>query len=191
MYISSKLHTRRNSTSGFNFPKSCCQTEMKLICAENKSGLSVQVEGSQDLFRFPVFFVCFTSRSPPCLQHATSRFVSGVGQGGQERRVWDCVRTRAAVMYLRVSLPLCICLQCVGWRQGHCFHRPSPSLPHPICHECHASGWKPRKWPRENGCFHIANGRGTGGNGSVKVLRRVPNMMAWMEGVGWGWLGGI
>lgn len=50
-----------------------------------------------------LFFVCFTSRSPPCLQHNPC-FVSGQGFSGWEYWVRDCVHTHTHERYPRICV---------------------------------------------------------------------------------------
>lgn len=100
-----------------------------------------------------------------------------VSERGRVPRVVVCEVVHTHVIFLHLCVwfwpcvCVCVCTRCVLWGQGHCFHSPSPSLPHPICHECHASGWKLRESPQENGCFHIANGEGEGATARERWLR--------------------
>lgn len=81
LYISSELHTRRNSTSGFYFPKSCCQTEMKLTCAENKSTVGSVFRFEAGIYLDFLFSLCglhpgrhaVCNTLPPALSQGSGR----------------------------------------------------------------------------------------------------------------------
>lgn len=147
-----------------------------------------EVKISISCFLFLFFFflsrrVLHPGRHP--VRSTTPRFVSGQGWVAKSIVLRDCVRTHERHPCICASGCLRVHVHSVySGGQGHCFHSPSPSLPHPICHECHASGWKLRKSPQENGCFHITNGGKRRGNGSGKVsavLRRGQSKTVRME----------
>lgn len=74
-----------------------------------------------------LFFVCFTSRSPPCLQHNPC-FVSGQGFSGWEYWVRDCVHTHTHMNDIRVF----VCLAAFVYMSTECIVGAGALLSQPI-----------------------------------------------------------